>query len=176
MNEPSCPEHQPTDLPPALADRRFEGRQAFTDTIIAAIECGAPRGWRCATFCDADFADWPLDGRNLSCALDAWARSGCRFTLLAQRYDVLVHRHDRFVHWRRRWSHRIDCWQYRAAATSIAVPSTFLTPAWSLQRIDTQRDVCVVSSDRARRMAMQEHVDRLLHRSVPGFAAFTLGL
>lgn len=175
MSEPSRLYHLPLARPSAPAGRRFEGRQAFVDAIAEAIECGAQRGWRQATFCDADFADWPLGGRALSSALDAWARSGCRFTVLAQRYDAVTRHHDRFVQWRRRWSHQIDCWQYPGVGTT-ALPSACLTPDWMLHRIDSEHSVCIVSSHAAQRIAMQEHLAQLLRQSVPGFAATTLGL
>lgn len=175
MTEPPRPPRIPLAHALALADRRFEGRQAFGDTIAEAIECGVQRGWRQAAFCDADFVDWPLGGRGLVSALDAWARSGCRFTMLAQRYDALIRHHDRFVQWRRRWSHQIDCWQYPGVGIH-ALPSACLTSDWLLHRIDPEHGVCVVTSDAARRLAMQENLAQLLRQSVSGFAATTLGL
>lgn len=165
----------PLAFPCAPANRRFEGRQMFSDTIAEVIECGAQYGWRQTTFCDADFIDWPLGGRVLVSALDAWARSGCRFTLLAQRYDAAIRHHDRFVQWRRRWSHQIDCWQHPGVGIH-ALPSACLTPDRLLHRIDPERGVCVVTTNATRRLAMQENLAQLKRESASGFAATTLGL
>lgn len=165
----------PSAHPSAPTDRRFEGRQMFANTITEAIEYGAHCGWRQATFCDADFVDWPLGGRAVVSALDAWARNGCRFTLLAQRYDAVLRHHDRFVQWRKRWSHQIDCWQYPGVGIH-ALPSACLTPDWLLHRIDPERGLCIATRDAARRLAMQENLAQLLRQSASGFAATTLGL
>ena len=159
----------------SLLDGRLTGRQAFCDTIERAIEQAPRRGWRKAVLCDADFADWPLGSRAVASALDVWASSGARFTLLATRYDDLMRRHPRFVDWRIRWSHQIECWQLHKSSKS-ALPSVLWTPSWMLHRLDPARSVCLVSIDAVRRTAMQESIAESLRISTAAFPATTLGL
>jgi hypothetical protein len=56
------------------------------------------------------------------------------------------------------------------------VPSAFLTPAWHLHRIDTERSRGVSGSDPERRRALRERIDECWRRGRPAFPATTLGL
>ena len=84
MNVPQQPFLPDAPGSPLSAHGRAEGRIAFRDQFVKAIEQAAQSGWRHAVFCDPNFTDWPLGERATEAALDAWAQTGARFTVLAQ--------------------------------------------------------------------------------------------
>lgn len=172
-----------SDLPPsgpaavgsALPSGRFEGREAFRQRVRDALAAAASEGWTDIVLSDADFDGWPLGERAVIDSLDAWARSGRRFVMLARRYDGLQVGAPRFVKWRQTWDHIIEC---RRCATAGAgdLPSAIWTPSWVLQRVDTERERGFSGAEADRRLALRESIDEWLRRSSAGFPASTLGL
>lgn len=74
-----------------------------------AFATAAREGWPEIWISDAHFHDWPLGERAVVESLQAWARSGRRFSMLAVNYDEVIRRHARFVQWRGTWDHIITC-------------------------------------------------------------------
>lgn len=163
------------DQPAALPQGRLSGRSVFVQAVRDALQVAAREGWNELILCDANFADWPLGERAVAEALQAWARGGRRFVLLAMDYSGLPRQHARFVKWRQTWDHIIECRVCRAT-DALAFPSVFWTPAWVMQRIDVERDVLVCDSEAARRVALRQLLDECRRDSSPGFPASVLGL
>lgn len=169
---------QPEALPPpvpGLPQGRFEGRLEFAELVRRAFAMAAEQGWREIIICDASFEDWPLGERSVAQALNDWARTGRKLTMLAQNYDEVVRRHARFVNWRRTWSHIIEC-RGNASVSASDLPSAFWSPVWVFQRLDLTRSTGVSGPEAARRLALRERLAEKLQRSSPAFAATTLGI
>ena len=161
---------------PELPHGRFEGREAFRQALRDALAHAAHAGWRELILADVDFRDWPLGERAVVEALQQWARSHRRITLLALDYDGLVREQPRFVHWRVRWEHIVTC---RKAQTSdpLALPSALWSPHWVLARIDARRCTMVAGDEPDRRLLLRQQLQEWLeHRSTPGFPSSVLGL
>lgn len=164
------------DALPELPLGRFEGREAFRQALRDALAHAAQQDWPELILADADFRDWPLGERAVVDALQRWARSHRRITLLALDYDVIVREQPRFVHWRVRWEHIVSC---RKALTPDprALPSALWSPHWVLSRIDPQRCVMVAADGADRVVLLREQLREWIeHRSGPGFASSVLGL
>lgn len=157
------------------ASSRFSGRSEFQDLIRAAFARAAQEEWQEIVVSDGDFADWPLGERAVIESLQAWSRSGRKFTMLARSYDELIRRHARMVTWRRTWSHIVECWSCpRAEPTDF--PSAIWTPSWALIRLDVDHGAGLHTQDPGRRTQLRESLLEWARRSTPGFASSTLGL
>ncbi|WP_432726236.1 hypothetical protein [Variovorax sp. W6] len=166
----------PDEAPaPSLPEGRFDGREAFDALLRNALSAAAREGWKEIVFSDPDFADWPLGERATIEALQAWAASGRRLMLLAQRFDVLERGHARFVPWRRLWDHIIECRATGKAAGS-EVPSAIWTPTWFVHRIDPERSRGVSGIDARSRRELREAIEECWRLGRPAFPASTLGL
>ena len=165
----------PDPASPKLLQGRFEGRVEFAGLIRQAFVAAAAQGWREIILCDATFEDWPLGERSVSQALNDWANSGRKLTMLAQNYDQVVRRHARFVTWRRTWSHIVEC-RGSASVSASDLPSALWSPGWVFERLDLARSTGVAGSEAARRLALRERLAEKLLRSSPAFAATTLGI
>jgi hypothetical protein len=160
----------------SLPAGRFAGREDFRQLVRGALACAATQGWSELVFSDPDFSDWPLGERVVIDALNRWARSGRKLTLLARSYDEMVRRHPRFVQWRVTWDHILVC-RRSPAADAADIPSVLWSPSWVLHRMDVERCVGVVGAESERRVLMRERLDEwFLRKSSPGFPATTLGL
>lgn len=162
-----------------LPEGRFDGREAFATVLRNALAVAAREGWREIVFSDPDFADWPLGERASIEALQAWAASGRRLMLLAQRFDLLERTHARFVPWRRMWDHIIECRACGAASVETAgaeVPSAIWTPSWFAHRIDPEHGRGVCSVEPRPRLELRETIEECWRRGRPAFPATTLGL
>ncbi len=168
MDTPPSPE----PVSPILLEGRFEGRSEFGALIRQAFAVAATQGWREIILCDSNFEDWPLGERVVAQALNDWAKTGRKLTVLAQNYDEITRRHARFVTWRRTWAHVVDC--RRSAAGDL--PSAFWSPAWVFERLDPVRSTGVAGSEPVRRTALKERLEEKLLRSTASFAATTLGI
>lgn len=169
-------EHVEPDTPRALLEGRFEGRHDFSDLVREALVQAGRAGWREMILSDANFADWPLGERAVIEALNAWARSGRKLTILAKNYDDVVRRHPRFVRWRTTWDHIIEC-RVSPNADALDMPSMLWSPEWVMHRLDPLRSVGVAGPEPARRVAAHELLREWLQtKSSPGFSATTLGL
>lgn len=162
--------------PPPLPTGRFSGRENFQQLLRDAFETAARDGWPEIFVSDASFFDWPLGERRVEECLDAWARSGRKFTMLASSYDEVVRRHARFVRWRVKWDHIITCRRSPSVDPSD-LPSALWSPAWVLHRLDPERCVGVTGDEPQRRLLLREELDeRVLRRSSAAFPASVLGL
>ena len=160
----------------ALPQGRFSGREAFQQLVRDAFAAAAHEGWPEITISDADFHDWPLGERAVIESLQAWARKGRRFTMLACRYDDVIRRHARFVGWRSTWGHILSCHASPLADPSD-LPSAMWSPHWVLQRLDPARCTGVSGAEPQRRILLRESLGEWLrNKSVPGFPSTTLGL
>jgi hypothetical protein len=169
---------KPQELPspvPRLTHARFEGRVEFAELVRRSFAMAAEQGWREIIVCDATFEDWPLGERSVAQALNDWAGTGRKLTMLAQNYDEVVRRHARFVTWRRTWSHIIEC-RSSGSMSASDLPSALWSPVWVFERLDMARSTGVVGSEAARRLALRERLAEKLQRSSPAFAATTLGI
>ena len=160
---------------PGLPQGRFEGRVEFAELVRRSFATAAEQGWREIMVCDATFEDWPLGERSVAQALNDWARTGRKLTMLAQNYDQVVRRHARFVTWRRTWSHIIEC-RSSGSMPASDLPSALWSPVWVFERLDLTRSTGVAGSEAARRLALRERLAEKLQRSSPAFAATTLGI
>lgn len=158
-----------------LPQGRLQGRSTFVQSVRDALQTAAREGWKELILCDANFADWPLGERAVAESLSAWSRGGRRLLMLAMDYSVLPRQHARFVQWRQTWDHIIECRVCRSG-DPLAFPSALWTPAWVMQRIDTERDVLVCDSDAAWRVNLRQLLDEWRRDSTPGFPASVLGL
>ena len=95
----------PVSSPSGLPEGRFAGREAFQQMVRDAFATAACEGWAEILISDANFHDWPLGERAVVESLQAWAKGGRRFTMLAVSYDDVIRRHARFVGWRGTWDH-----------------------------------------------------------------------
>jgi hypothetical protein len=159
----------------ALPEGRFEGRVAFQQLVRDALRQAAVEGWREIVVCDPDFEDWPLGEREVIESLNAWAKTGRQWRMLASQYDGLMRQHARFVTWRKTWSHIIDCRSSRAVEAS-AMPSCLLAPGWVLRRLDLAHCAGLSSVDAGTRNTQREQLTELMHQSGPSFPASVLGL
>lgn len=159
-----------------LPQGRFSGREVFQQTVRDALATAAVEGWPEIIISDANFHDWPLGERAVVEALQAWARRGRRFTMLACRYDEVIRRHARFVRWRGTWDHILNC-RVSPAADPLDLPSAIWSPGWVLQRLDPLRCVGVSGVEPERRVLLRESLNEWVRsKSAPGFPATTLGL
>lgn len=161
--------------PSLLPTGRFSGRTEFAGLVRQAVAAAAAQGWREMTWCDPDFADWPLGERAVAQALNDWAASGRKLILLADHYDAVLQHHARFVTWRRTWSHAVEG-RKSSAASAGRLPSALCSPGWTLERLDIARCTGVTSADRTRRAALDECLGLHLSMSSSGFPATVLGL
>ena len=171
----TTPETIPEPTPHPLLQGRFNGRLAFIELVRQGFAVAAAQGRREIIVCDPDFSDWPLGERAVAETLNDWARSGRKFTMLANHYAELPRRHARFVSWRKTWGHLVEC---RASSASPAnnLPSAFWSADWVFERIDIVRCVGVAGSEVGRRIALKERLNERLLNSSPAFSATTLGL
>lgn len=159
----------------ALLEGCFSGRTEFAELIRQAFVVAAVQGWREIVLCDPSFEDWPLGERAVAQALNDWAKTGRKLTLLAQNYDEVLRRHARFVAWRRTWAHIVEC---RASASTAAgdMPSLLWSPGWVFERLNLEHCTGVAGSEAVRRVALKERLNERLLKSSPSFPATTLGL
>ncbi len=173
--------HDPSNPPPAavpseLPSGRFASRETFIQLVRDALATAARDGWEEIVVCDAHFHDWPLGERAVVESLQAWARTGRRFTMLARSYDEVIRRHARFVRWRGTWDHIITC-RRSASADPLDIPSVLWSPQWVMHRLDPERCVGVTGREPERRVLVRETLNEWLQgKSAPGFPASTLGL
>ena len=159
-----------------LPEGRFNSREAFLQMVRDAFAAAARDGWQEIMVSDANFHDWPLGEKSVVEALQEWAHSGRRFTMLAASYDDVVRRHARFVRWRGTWDHIVTC-RRSPGADALDVPSALWSPVWTMRRLDPERCVGVSGRYPEQRVALRESLNEWVRsKSGPGFPASTLGL
>ena len=159
----------------ALPEGRFTGREAFQQLVRDAFATAARDGWHEIIISDAYFYDWPLGERAVIESLDAWARGGRRFSILACHYDEVVRRHARFVRWRGTWDHIVTCRANRNA-DPLNLPSVIWSPDWVMHRLDPERCTGVSTTQAQQRTVLHESLNGWLRKSAPSFPSTVLGL
>lgn len=159
----------------SLPQGRLSGRTAFVQAVRDALARAASEGWNELILCDRDFHDWPLGEREVADSLQAWARGRRRFVMLALDFRPVQIHHPRFVRWRQTWDHLIEC-RLAQSSDPDSFPSLIWTPAWGMQRIDSERDVAICDHGPARRVQWHQLLDEVRKTSRPGFSASILGL
>lgn len=166
----------PVSSPSGLPEGRFAGREAFQQMVRDAFATAAREGWAEILISDANFHDWPLGERAVVESLQAWAKGGRRFTMLAVSYDDVIRRHARFVGWRGTWDHIMTC-RKSPAADPLELPCVLWSPGWVMQRLDPVRCAGVAGGEADRRVLVREVLNEWLRsKSSPGFPSTTLGL
>jgi hypothetical protein len=163
------------ESPILLKTGTFSGPIEFANLVRSAIAAAARDGWKQMVWCDATFEDWPLRERAVVDDLNAWASSGRKLVLLAQRFDVVERHHARFVEWRVRWDHIVECRVCRPNGRS-EYPSVLWSPHWFVRRLDMDRSRGVSSYEAQTRVTLQEELEEYRRQSSPGFPASRLGL
>lgn len=169
----------PQPSPDPWPEGRFVGRANFHNLLVQGLQQAAHHACPLLWLCDPDFADWPLGERQLMQALDDWAVATrthplAQLRVLGQRFDDMRLRHARFVDWRARWSHRVEVRVWSAGQASV--PSVLWTPSWTMQRLDSARDVAVATTETVQRTRLDEALQQLWSQARPGFPATALGL
>jgi hypothetical protein len=163
-----------TPFPPRPVGR-FLGRVAFQQMVRDALACAAREGWREIFVSDGNFEDWPLGERVVADSLQAWARNGRRFTMLAHNYDEVLRRHARFINWRVTWSHLVECRACRSVDPAD-MPSALYSPHWTVRRLDVLHCSGVSTEDAQSRIALRQTLDAAWHKGIPALPASVLGL
>ena len=167
-------EAPPEPLQP-LREGAFAGPVEFAQLVRDAIATAAQQGWAEMVWSDATFEDWPLREKSVVDALQDWARTGRKLTLLANRFDSIARYQPRFVRWRVMWDHIVEC-RVCSHVDASEIPSALWSPQWCLRRTDVVRSTGISGSEPQRRVALKEALDECRRHSGPGFSASTLGL
>jgi hypothetical protein len=156
--------------------RRIDSRAEFVAALHEAVALALARRARRMLWVDADFAEWPLDDTTLLARLTQWLRLPQRqLVLLALHYDD-VRRRARFVAWYRLWAHAVAAYS-PAAEDAVALPCVLLAEgATSVQLVDPVHWRGWITASAVQERQWRERLDALLQRSMPAFAATTLGL
>jgi hypothetical protein len=151
-------------------------RSAFVAALHDAIAQALARRARRMVWVDADFADWPLDDPQLLQRLTDWLRLPQRqLQLLGADFEG-VRRRARFTACYRLWSHAISA-HGPAQDDAAMLPCLLLADDTLLvQLLDKSRWRGWATTEPPELRAWRERTDALLQRSVPAFAATTLGL
>ena len=163
-------------IDPAAPIQPIRSRGDFHRAVQAALAHVAQAGCRHLWWCDADYADWPLNDAALIQSLSAWAQSHRRLTVLAAGFDDFARRHPRWVAWRQPWSHIVQC-RVLDEVEPGSCPTLLLAPQVLVLRLsDPLHHRGSLSFDTADTLQATEQIDALLQRSVEAFPATTLGL
>jgi hypothetical protein len=161
---------------PAAGPVPIQTRGEFHQAVRAAIAEAAAHGGREIWLCDNDFADWPLNERELIEQLVQWAGAHRKLTLLARGFDEFARRHARWVAWRRVWSHVVEC-RANNELEAGQMPTLLLLPGrLTLRLADPQRYRGTVSRDAGDALRAREQFDEILQRSQEAFPVTNLGL
>lgn len=151
-------------------------RAEFVDAIRASFALAAEHGAREIVCVDADFADWPLDGRAVLESLSAWIDSRKSLLLFGHSFDEIARRQPRFVEWRRQWAHAVHC-RHDPELEAAQLPTILLAHGTTCVRLVDRVHHRGAASNRPVDMAeCREAIDALLQRSVEAFPVTTLGL
>jgi hypothetical protein len=150
---------------------RSEYVDLLREQLMHALKTGAPE----IVLADLDFRDWPLNERLMVDALTMWTRPHHRMRLVAQTFDEVVRHAPRFVQWRRTYDHLITAVTPQDIADSD-FPGLLLTPNAVVEVLDRPSWRASLRDDPLDLERCGHQLDALLQRSVPAFAASTLGL
>jgi hypothetical protein len=155
---------------------QIASRADFHQAVSSALAQAEAAGSREILMADPNFADWPLNDRDIVEALGRWVDSRCTLTLLADSFDELARRQFRFVAWRRQWSHVVRC-RSDAELAAEEIPTLLLVPGQVVLRLlDRVHYRGTLSSRPVDLSESREAIDALLQRSAEAFPVTTLGL
>lgn len=152
-------------------ETRSEFVDLLRDTLMTALRGGAAE----IVMADVDFRDWPLNEPALVDAFTLWTRPHHRLRLVALDFDGVMQRQARFVQWRRTYDHLVQAASPEDVASSD-FPCMLLTPQVVVEVLDRPTWRARASADPLDLERCRHQLDALLQRSVPAFAASTLGL
>jgi hypothetical protein len=152
-------------------ETRTEFIDLLREQLLLALKSGAAE----IVLADPDFRDWPLNERAVIDALTLWTRPHHRLHLVAMHYDDVVQRHPRFVQWRRTYDHLVQAASPRNVKVSD-FPAMLLAPQAVVEVLDRPSWRARLSTDALDLERCRHLLDALSQRSVPAFAATTLGL
>jgi hypothetical protein len=156
--------------------RRTMGRNEFQAAVAATIERAAIEGSLEMTWCDSNFAQWPLADPLLLANLARWSSPRRKLLMLAHDFEELPRRFPAFVKWRRQWSHIVDCRVPDDVVTSAAKTMLWVPGLECLKLADVDRLAGIVSSLPEDMNRVRESIEAVSQRSQPGFPATVLGL
>ena len=155
---------------------QIASRAEFHHAVQGALAQAEAAGSREIFMADPNFADWPLNDRDIVELLGRWVDSRCTFTLLAHSFDELARRQLRFVAWRKQWSHVVHC-RSDAELGAEQIPTLLLVPGRvALRLLDRVHYRGTLSSRAVDLNEAREAIDALLQRSAEAFPVTTLGL
>lgn len=156
--------------------RRIEGRSEFRSAVVDAVNGAADAGFPEMTWCDPNFAQWPLSDPVLLAALVRWGLPRRKLLLLAHDFDEIPRLHPAFARWRQQWSHVVECRELCDIAPTAVRTMLLVCGLTSLKLADGARFVGVVSSLADDMNRVLESIEAVSQRSQPGFPATVLGL
>lgn len=154
----------------------LDGLPAFRAAVVALVVEVVASDARELLMVDPDFADWPLEDRQMVESLAAFARRpGRRVSMLARDFECIRARCPRFLAWRTLFDHTVVARQ--EADEGPALPTALV--------VDGQRAVQVLDreswrgrwlDDPVQVLRLRNQLDARMQRAGPGFGATTLGL
>lgn len=158
---------------------RYTGPEALRQLVRDAVRLALKHHIHEMFWSDPDYADWPLGEAELTSDLNRWSRAGGQLRLLATDFRATEALHARFVTWRAQWSHLVQARAVRRGTSRAAMPvtpSAVWMPPWSFERIDTDHQIMLATTDRVARMHTLERMEGHWRQAGPAFAPTTLGL
>lgn len=160
-----------SDAPDRLITTRAEFQASLREAFTEMARAGCREVW----LCDDDFADWPLNDREVVEHLTQWAYAHRKLTVIARHFDEVARRHPRWVAWRRQWSHVVECLACEDAGTTM--PTVLLAGGLLVVRLaDPLRYRGLVSHEANELQQQRELIDVVSQRAVPSFPATVTGL
>jgi hypothetical protein len=156
-------------------DRPIATRAEFQAALREVFADLARTGCREVWLCDSDFAEWPLNEREVVEHLTQWAYAHRKLTVIARHFNTVAQRHPRWVAWRRQWSHVVECLACEDEETPV--PTVLLAGGLSVVRLaDPLRYRGVLSFHASELQQQRELIDAVSQRAVPSFPATVTGL
>jgi hypothetical protein len=154
----------------------IDSRNSFEDAVRGAFAEAALVGCREIVLVDDDFADWPINEREVIEDLTHWVQAHRRFTVVARSFDEIARRHARWVAWRRQFSHVVQCCTNHDLEAG-QMPTILLAPGLlSVRLFDRVHYRGTASREAVDAVQWREAIDAILQRSEEAFPATTLGL
>lgn len=154
----------------------FAHHAEFVEALHALVKAAYARRLRRLVFVDPSFEEWPLESAALLESLTAFVRQpGRQLLLLGGSFEALRRTSPRLLAWRRTWAHAVTA--VRPADAETELPARVLADrvlALSVHDRVQWRGVVRVDEPDVIRWALES--DAWTQRSVPDFAAYTLGL
>jgi hypothetical protein len=164
------------DVAPPDDSTVIDGRSAFQQAVLGALDEAAAAGIQQLWLCDPDFASWPLDQPATLDALGRWANSRRRLTLLANDYRLMPQRYPRWLQWRRQWSHIVQCLAVHPEEAASVPALVYLPDRLAVRLYDLERHRGRIDRAAPDLSRCRELLDALTQRAEESFPVTTLGL